>query len=61
MAGEIAPAPVVGIDKEDVGFDFGLRSIGGRQSSQWREQQGGEVCEGKFHEDGSIQTEPVKT
>jgi hypothetical protein len=29
--------------------------------AQRREQQGGEECVGKFHEDSSIETECVKT
>jgi hypothetical protein len=35
--------------------------INAMKDAQRREQQSGEVGEGKFHEDGSIETERVKT
>jgi hypothetical protein len=59
MAREIAPAPVVGVDEDDVGL-LGWR-INAMKDAQRREQQSGEEGEGKFHEDGGIQTEHVKT
>ena len=48
MAGEIAPAPVVGIDKDDVG----LRCFCRVRLVPWQEQQGGKEREGVFHRVG---------
>jgi hypothetical protein len=59
MAGEIAPAPVVGINEDDVGL-LGW-CINAVKDAQRREQQGDKECEDKFHEVSSMQMDLVKT